>query len=44
VIEQGSMNDNLIRNIISRGGDAGWTYDETNRKYITRDFEFNSFE
>ena len=44
VVEQGAMNDNLIRNIIARGGDEGWTYDATQRKFMTRDFEFNSFE
>lgn len=37
------MNQNVIQNIISRGGDAGWEHAE-NYDWLKKSFEFTSFE
>jgi 4a-hydroxytetrahydrobiopterin dehydratase len=37
------MNQNVISNIVARGGDAGWEQAK-NFDYLKKNFEFTSFE
>ena len=37
------MNQNIISNIVARGGDLGWTRAE-NFDYLKRTFDFPNFE
>ncbi len=42
-VELAEMNQNVISNIVARGGDAGWEHVGTN-DCLLKDFEFQSFE